>query len=124
MSEQEVVILNPKCISVGKSLHFNVFGKKEIPSLSKSEMEEIWTNSSETYKSLSLKEWNNHNESFKEKYGRSKDEATMWSRKQENLFNFHQCNVLKHKEKQEIKRDEELENKPEQKNKKRRLKRT
>lgn len=92
-SEQEVVVLNPRCLAVGKPEGFAVFQKKKMPSMTKEELTELWLNSSDLYKTAALKSWDNQNEAFKAKHGREKDPAGKWNSKQENLFNYHKHNV-------------------------------
>lgn len=91
-SEQEIVVLNTRCLAVGKSTHFMVFGKKKIPSFSEDELEQMWLNSSEKYKELVLENWDNSNTEFKAKHGKEKDPATRWTSKSSNYYDYHQYN--------------------------------
>lgn len=95
-SEQEVCILNPTCIIVGKPKHFNVFNKPKMPSFSKYELETIWLESSEKYKSLALESWDNSNENFKTKYGRPKAPETRWTERQNAIYKYHKNNVIEY----------------------------
>ncbi len=101
-SEQEIVILNPKCIVAGKPESFKVFNKPKMPSLNKDELTEIWLDSSNRYKNAALKSWDEHNVIFKNKYGRDKDIKSRWSLKQEQVFQNHLENVLKYQENKKI----------------------
>ena len=97
-SEQEMCVLNPTCIVVGRSESFRVYQKAKMPSLSKEELTELWLNSSEKYKELAIESWENSNESFKAKYGKEKSPETRWNSKQQKIFDSHQENVKKYKE--------------------------
>jgi len=77
-SEKEVVILNPRCIVVGKPESFMVFGKKPMPSPSKDDIVEMWSNGSEKYKVLSDKAWEIHSERMEAKYGNPLPEENKW----------------------------------------------
>lgn len=92
-SEQEVVILNPCCIAIGKSNSFKVFNKTKMPSLTKEELTDLWISSSDKYKETCLKSWDLHNEAFKLKFGKEKSIETRWHSKNENVFNFHKANL-------------------------------
>lgn len=96
-SEQEVVILNPKCITVGPTSSFQVYKKSKMPSFNTNEIELLWMNSSKKYKEIALETWNSLNEAFKAKHGRERD-ATKWSTKQNNLVGFHEHNVFLYEE--------------------------
>lgn len=93
-SEQEVVVLNPSCAVVGNAEHFSVFQKKKMPSFDKEKIKEMWVESSSKYKELSIKSWDNKNKDFKVKYGREMDVSGRWNSKQQNVFDFHQQNLL------------------------------
>ena len=97
-SEQEICILNPTCIVVGRSESFRVYQKEKMPSLSKEELTELWLSSSDKYKELAIESWEISNESFKAKYGREKSPETRWNSKQQRIFDYHKENVEKYKE--------------------------
>ena len=46
----------------------------------------------------SIESWENSNESFKAKYGKEKSPETRWNSKQQKIFDYHQENVKKYKE--------------------------
>lgn len=102
-SEQEIVILNPKCIMIGKSQSFKVFNKAEMKSLRPDEIEDMWLNSGKKYKEIAERDWETSNIAFKEKYGRSKDLSSKWNSRQKNVYDFHECNVELYEEVKKLK---------------------
>lgn len=104
-SEQEIVVLNPRCLSVGPSQHFAVFQKKKMPSFDKETLVDMWINSSDKYKELAIKSWDDHDDFFEKKFGKRKDPSQRWNSKQESLFNYHKHNVELY-EKNQLKNDD------------------
>jgi len=51
-SEQELAILNPACIIVGKPEYFQVLDKKKMPSFDSEKIEEMWLNASNEYRKI------------------------------------------------------------------------
>tara|TARA_Y100001960_G_scaffold194367_1_gene203412 strand:+ start:13503 stop:14399 length:897 start_codon:yes stop_codon:yes gene_type:complete len=100
--EKETVILNTRCISVGKPTYFQVYNKKEMPSWTKEELTELWLNSSDIYKKMALESWDRQNEKFTEKHGRSMNVEHRWNSKQRDLYNFHKHNVELYKQNLEL----------------------
>lgn len=96
-SEQEIVILNPKCIVVGKPTSFKVLDKKPIPSFNEEEIKDMWINSSSKYKELCLISSKNHKEYMEKKYGKP-FEISDWNSKMQNVFGYHQQNLKKYNE--------------------------
>jgi len=71
-SEQELLVINPKAIVVGKSKGFKVYNKEKIPSFDKDMVNELYNNALENYKDASEKSYQRTNEEFKRKYGKDK----------------------------------------------------
>ena len=101
-SEKETVILNTRCISVGKPTYFQVYGKGKMPSWTEAELTELWMNSSDIYKEMALESWDRQNKKFTEKNGRSMAIENRWNSKQEDLYNFHKHNVELYKKDLEL----------------------
>jgi hypothetical protein len=119
-SEKEVVILNPKCISIGPRDGFMVYQKPKMHSFSPDKLEELWSNSSSTYKILAIESQEKANEAFKAKHGRERSTGDVkLSNRQNNLIGFHEHNVFLHeKSKKENIRDFIKDKKASQKTKK------
>lgn len=103
MSEKEIVILNPRCIVVGKSKNFKVFNKEKTPSFNKEELVSMWKDSSKKYKEYAEKSWEQQNDNFKKKYGKSLS-TEKFNSKQKNIFNFHMCNLEKYEKNKNVKK--------------------
>lgn len=99
-TEKEISVLNPSCISVGKPFSFPVFNKQKTPSFTEEEIEQLWLNSSEKYKELSIKNWNLKNEEHKRKYDKELT-SSPWSEQRESLYNYHQFNKERYLEKKQ-----------------------
>jgi len=92
-SEKEIVILNPKCIVVGKSTSFKVMDKEKTPSFTDEKIKELWLESGDTYKKEVFKSWENGDESFFRKYGKRKDPNTKWNSKNKRIKLYHEESV-------------------------------
>jgi hypothetical protein len=92
--EQELAILNPACIIVGKPEYFQVLNKKKMPSFDSDKIEEIWLNASNEYRKISEENWEQSNENFKQKYGRDRD-CPKWSSRQQSVVDYHDYHIKK-----------------------------
>lgn len=101
-SEREIAVLNPKCLAVGPSEGFPVFQKKQMPSMTKDEIEDLWKKSSTLYKELALKDWERRNKMITERTGEGLNPDVKLNSKQRGVIGFHEHN-LELFEKQELK---------------------
>ena len=70
--EQELVVLNPRSIVVGKPDHFPVYNKPKMPSFDSDKIYDLYENALENYQKAYSESTQRENERFKEKYGRDK----------------------------------------------------
>lgn len=101
-SEQEIAVLNPKCLAVGPSEGFQVFQKPKMPSMTKDEIEDLWKKSSHLYELKSLESWERRNQQMIDKTGEGLNPENKLNSKQKGVIGFHQHN-LEEFEKQELK---------------------
>ena len=99
--EQELAILNPECIIVGKPEYFQVFEKKKMPSFSSEKIEDMWLNAANNYKDVLVESWERSNVSFKQKYGKDKT-SEKFSGKSESIANYNKHNVEEYKKNKEV----------------------
>jgi len=69
-SEQEIVVLNPKAVVVGRGESFAVFNKKRMESFDKEAIAKMYSDSLNNYEKSAAEEFKHRNIKFKEKYGR------------------------------------------------------
>lgn len=108
--EEEISILNPRCAVVGQADYFQVFNKPKLPSLTEEEIIELWLTAGDKFKKAIEKSWDDHNENVMIPKGKPKDISTRWQNRHQLIYGYHEANVDKYKEKQNLENKTKVEN--------------
>jgi hypothetical protein len=86
-SEQELVVLNPKAIVVGKPESYAVFNQPKMPSFNEEQIIEMYDSALARYSKVSDEEHARFVRQFEEKYGRKPD-GMIWDSRRKRLVEF------------------------------------